>query len=203
MALPAPVVRSASAWRHLPNAISVLRIVLVVPVALAIEDRCFRTALGLAVIAGVSDGVDGWLARHFNWRSQLGSVLDPIADKLLLVVCFVVLADKGLASWALAVLVLVRDFIIATGAWAWQQVIGDFRSRPSWMSKCCTTLQILYVLAVLLRGSDWWPQLPLVPLAWAVAVLTVISGLDYIVRWGNLARRELGARHRQGKHDES
>src|SRR5690625_7055970 len=73
--------RSMSAWRHLPNAISVLRIVLVVPVGLAIEAGCFRLALVLAVVAGVSDGVDGWLARRFGWRSHLGGVLDPVRDK--------------------------------------------------------------------------------------------------------------------------
>lgn len=194
MAPPARSSAPTSAWRHLPNAISLLRIVLVVPVALAIETRCFAWALGLAVIAGASDALDGWLARHFHWRSHLGSVLDPVADKLLLVTCFVMLAYLGKAPWALTALVLGRDLVIALGALVWWRVIGHFRARPSWVSKCCTAMQILYVLAVLLRESGWWVGVPLAPWLWLVVALTVASGLDYIVRWGRLARRELGAR---------
>lgn len=199
-AAPRPV--TPSAWRHLPNAISVLRIVLVLPIALAIEARWFREALVLTAVAGISDGVDGFLARHFNWRSRLGSILDPTADKLLLVTCFVVLAVMGIVPLALVVLVLGRDLVIAVGAVAWMRVLGHFRAAPSWLSKICTTVQILYVLAVLLRQSGWWDNSPGMVLAWLVAALTLVSGLDYIVRWGLAARRELAARHAQGEpHD--
>lgn len=194
--------RAVSPWRHLPNAISVLRIVLVAPVAIAIEVRSFRLALGLAVVAGISDALDGWLARHFGWRSRLGSVLDPLADKLLLVTCFVVLSTIGKAPVALTALVLGRDAIIAVGALAWQRVIGHFRSHPSWVSKCCTAVQILYVLAVLLVESGWL-DMPLKPWVWLVVILTLASGLDYIVRWGNMARRELGEKRRGNRQDES
>ncbi|HET7663951.1 MAG TPA: CDP-alcohol phosphatidyltransferase family protein [Rhodanobacteraceae bacterium] len=204
MARPAPGFRTpaASPWRHLPNAVSVLRIALVAPVILAIEARSFRLALILAVVAGVSDGLDGWLARHFHWRSRLGSVLDPLADKLLLVACFVVLTGMGKIPVALTALVLGRDFIIAAGAWAWHRVIGHFRSSPSWISKCCTAVQILYVLAVLV-GEAGWLRLPMVPWIWLVAALTLASGLDYIVRWGWMARRELAQRRQSRGRDES
>ncbi|HET7268436.1 MAG TPA: CDP-alcohol phosphatidyltransferase family protein [Oleiagrimonas sp.] len=186
----------------MPNAISVLRIVLVVPVALAIVAGNFRLALVLAVLAGVSDGVDGWLARHFGWRSHLGGVLDPVADKLLLVTCFVVLAWVGEASVELTILVLARDLVIALGALAWYGVIGRFRARPSWISKCCTTVQILYVLAVLTTRSGWLDGMPLTPWTWLVVIFTVASGLDYIVRWGWLARRQLIARKcKEGEHE--
>lgn len=194
--------QSVSVWRHVPNAISVLRIVLVVPVALAIEEHGFRLALGLAIVAGVSDGLDGWMARHFHWRSHLGGVLDPIADKLLMVTCFVVLAYAGATPWAVTALVLARDLVIAVGALAWRRVLGRFRARPSWISKCCTTVQILYVLAVLLRESGLWKNLPLAPWTWLVVIFTLASGLDYIVRWGRRAYRELGARRQRGKRDE-
>ncbi len=199
---PAPGPAAASPWRHLPNAISLLRILLVVPVVVAIEMRCFRLALGLAVVAGASDGLDGWLARHFHWRSRLGGILDPVADKLLLVACFVALAAIGKAPLALTALVLGRDFIIAVGALAWHRVIGDFEARPSWISKCCTVAQILYVLAML-AGAAGWLRLPVDPWAWLVAALTLASGLDYIVRWGWMARQALARRHRQGERNES
>lgn len=203
MSVPAASPRSVSVWRHLPNAISVLRIVLVVPVALAIVGGGFRLALVLAVVAGVSDGVDGWLARRFGWRSHLGGVLDPVADKLLLVTCFVLLAWVGETPLALTVLVLARDLVIASGALAWHRVIGHFQARPSWVSKCCTMVQILYVLAVLVRRSGWLEGLPLAPWAWLVVIFTIASGLDYVVRWGWLARCELTARTRKGSGHES
>lgn len=200
---PPPCTPATSPWRHLPNAISVLRIVLVVPVVVAIHAHCFRLALVLAVAAGISDGLDGWLARHFHWRSRLGSVLDPVADKLLLVACFVVLTGIGKTPVVLTVLVLGRDFIIAVGALAWHRVIGHFQSHPSWLSKCCTAVQILYVLAVLVNQAGWL-HLSMTPWVWLVAVLTLVSGLDYIVRWGWMARRELAERHQsRGRDDES
>ncbi len=193
---------AASRWRHLPNAISVLRILLVAPVAVAIEARSFRLALGLAVVAGLSDALDGWLARHFGWHSRLGSVLDPLADKLLLATCFVVLATIGKAPLALMLLVLGRDAVIAVGALAWQRVIGHFRSHPSWISKCCTTVQILYVLAVLLVEAGWL-DMRLWPWEWLVAAFTLASGLDYVVRWGFMARGELARKRREGSDDAS
>lgn len=179
-----------------------LRIALVAPVIVAIEARNFRLALILAVVAGVSDGLDGWLARRFHWRSRLGSVLDPVADKLLLVGCFVVLTHMDKVPMALTALVLGRDFIIAVGAWAWHRVIGHFRSSPSWISKCCTAMQILYVLAVLV-GEAGWLRLPMTPWIWLVAALTLASGLDYIVRWGWMARWELAQRRQSRGRDES
>lgn len=197
---PALDSRPASAWRHLPNAISVLRMVLVVPLAFSIEARCFRLALWLAVTAGVSDGVDGWLARRFHWRSRLGSVLDPAADKLLLVTCFVLLTGIGKTPLALTGLVLGRDLVIAVGALAWQRIIGRFRAHPSWISKCCTTVQILYVLAVLFRETGWY-RLELTPWTWLVAALTLASGLDYVVRWARMAHDELRDKSRDGRSD--
>jgi len=81
--------------RHLPNLISMLRILMVPPVAWLIVEQHYALALGLFVVAGVSDGVDGFLAKHYGWTSRLGSILDPLADKLLLSVSFVTLAWLG------------------------------------------------------------------------------------------------------------
>jgi cardiolipin synthase len=194
---PAEQSHASSRWRHLPNVVTALRIALVIPVVVAIEMRCFRVALTLAAVAGVSDGIDGFLARHYDWRSRLGSVLDPLADKLLLMAAFVVLAVIGKAPVALTVLVLARDGIIAAGALAWHLVLGDFRARPSWISKTCTVVQILYVLAVLLDAAGWL-RMPMTPWVWLVAVFTLASGLDYIVRWGRFAREELTTRRPDG-----
>lgn len=189
---------ASSPWRHLPNVVSLLRIALVVPVALAIEARCFRLGLGLGVVAGLSDALDGWLARRFDWRSRLGSVLDPMADKLLIFGTFVSLTSVGKIPLALTVLVLGRDIVIAVGALAWQRVIGGFRARPSVLSKGCTLVQLVYVLVILTMAAGWW-SMPHAPWIWVVVVATLVSGLDYIVRWGLAARRELAARGARSK----
>jgi len=76
---------AATRWRHLPNLLSALRLLLALPVALAIGYRDYPTALVLAALAALSDALDGFLARRFRWQSQFGAALDPLADKLLLV----------------------------------------------------------------------------------------------------------------------
>jgi cardiolipin synthase len=185
----APRLRRATAWRHLPNAVSLLRMALVLPLGLAILARRFDAAVWLAVVAGASDALDGWLARRYAWRSRLGGLLDPLADKLLLVTCFLALWRVGDVPPALVALVLGRDLVIVAGALAWQWMVGPFQSQPNWLSKCCTAVQILYVLVVLLQLAAVH-NLRLTPLTWLVAALTVASGLDHVIRWAMRARRE-------------
>ncbi|HEX5353648.1 MAG TPA: CDP-alcohol phosphatidyltransferase family protein [Rhodanobacteraceae bacterium] len=176
--------------RHLPNMISVLRIALVAPLIATLLLGRYDTALAIACAAGVSDGVDGYLARRFRWQSQLGSILDPVADKLMLVGCMLALGWLDEVSRWLVVLVVARDAVIALGVLAWHRVLRNFRSRPSWLSKATTVAQIGFVLlAIAMHAFDWHVGMA-IPV-WIVAVLTAASGLDYVVRWGLLARREL------------
>jgi cardiolipin synthase len=176
--------------RHLPNLISVLRIALVAPlIATILWDR-YESALVIAAVAGVSDGVDGYLARRFRWQSRLGSILDPVADKLMLVGCLVALGWLHEAPRWLVVLVVVRDAVIVLGALAWHRILHTFEARPSWLSKTTTVAQIGFVLLVLADQAFGW-GIPMAIPVWVVAVLTAASGLDYVVRWGLLARREL------------
>jgi cardiolipin synthase len=179
--------------RHLPNLISLLRIALVVPLIMAILFARYEAALALAIVAGVSDGVDGYLARHFHWQSRLGSILDPVADKLMLVGCMLALAWLHEAPRWLVALVVARDAVIALGALAWHRVLRNFEAHPSWLSKTTTVAQIGFVLWVLAGHAFGWQMRMTVPV-WTVAVLTAASGLDYVVRWGRLARRELEGR---------
>src|SRR6185312_5955140 len=120
---------AATPWRHLPNLISV-----------------FRIALVVTAVAGISDGVDGWLARRFRWQSKLGSVLDPAADKLMLVGCMVALGWLDEVPRWLVILVVARDAVIALGVLAWHRVLRNFEAHPSWLSKTTTVVQILFVL---------------------------------------------------------
>ncbi|WP_266171243.1 CDP-alcohol phosphatidyltransferase family protein [Dyella subtropica] len=175
-----------SPWRHLPNAISLLRMVLALPIGWAILAMQPRMALGLIAVAGISDGLDGFIARRYHWQSRLGGILDALADKLLLVACFLLLAWVGMAPWWLALLVCGRDVVIVAGALAWRLFIGPIRPEPSSLSKACTLLQIVYLLAVLVAASGW-PSPPLAPLAMLAAVLCIASGLDYVLRWSRRA----------------
>ena len=100
----------------IPNLITVMRIVLVVPVSWSLLRQEFGLALALFFVAGVSDGLDGFLAKHYGWSSRLGALLDPLADKALLVACYASLAWIGLLPVWLLVLVVARDVVIVAGA---------------------------------------------------------------------------------------
>lgn len=182
-------------WRYLPNLISLFRVALVAPLVVTILLGRNETALVIAGVAGVSDAIDGYLARRFRWQSRLGSILDPVADKLMLVGCLIALGWLQEAPRWLVALVVARDAVIALGALAWHRILHTFEARPSWLSKATTVAQIGFVLLVLADRAFRW-QVPMAIPAWIVAVLTAASGLDYVVRWGLLARRELNSGNR-------
>ena len=167
--------------RHLPNIICVLRIALVWPIAVALAEREYLIALALFMVAGLSDGVDGFLAKRFNWTSELGKLLDPLADKLLLVTVFVESAWLGLAPWWLTSAVVARDVLIALGALAFRLLIGPLRGRPTVSSKINTALQLLYPVAMLANAAlNFPPHQVLDALAILVLMMTVFSGLNYM-----------------------
>ena len=167
--------------RHLPNIICVFRILLVWPVAVALADQEYLTALALFMVAGASDGVDGYLAKRFNWTSELGKVLDPLADKLLLVTVFVEAAWMGLAPWWLTSAVVARDVSIALGALAYRLLIGPLRGRPLVSSKINTAMQLLYPVCMLLHAAMGFPHHEILDaLAILVFITTVISGFNYM-----------------------
>jgi len=176
---------------HLPNLISILRILLVPPVAWLILQGYFGEALLLFVVAGVSDGLDGFLAKHFGWTSRLGSILDPLADKLLLSVSFVALAWLGYLPLWLAALILLRDLVIVIGGVLYHNLVGRFSLQPTIVSKLNTALQIAVVTLVLVSLA--WLDIP--PLAidiaiWLLVLTVVISGGDYVWTWGRRALQD-------------
>ena len=184
-------------WRHLPNLITVLRMALVWPVFWLISHNEFAAALLLAALAGISDAIDGWLAKHFNWQSRLGGLMDPLADKLLLLAGFTALTSIGEVPAWLLILVIGRDLVIVYDAVAYHNLIGPFDAQPSRLSKLTTVMQILFVLVVLLRLA-WAPGLPgHQVLLGLVALLTAASGLHYVLVWSLRARRELLERTRR------
>jgi cardiolipin synthase (CMP-forming) len=185
--------------RHIPNVITAIRILLVAPIAVTLANHQLAFTIVLFGIAGLSDAVDGYLARRCGWRSDLGAVLDPAADKLLLVTVFITLAYLKLVPLWLMAAAVTRDAIIVLGALLYRYWIGPLSVRPSFISKFNTLCQAAYIMAVVGRE-----QLS-VPPAWVVVVLgalvfvtVVVSGMDYVLIYGrralSLARPRAAAR---------
>ena len=172
----------------IPNLISILRILLSIPVVWMLLEQRFDIALILFAIAGVSDGLDGFLAKHYGWQSQLGGLLDPLADKVLLVSSYVSLALLGLIPVWLMLLVILRDLVIVTGALVYNFRIRELEAEPSLLSKFNTLAQILLVLAVVLdRGLIALPLALVQGLIWLVLCTTLFSGVNYVWVWSHRA----------------
>ena len=170
--------------RNIPNIISILRIFMVFPIALFIWSEEYNEAFILMIIAGVSDGLDGFLARAFHWQSKLGAMLDPAADKLLLVSIFIICGLKGFLPWWLVGLIFLRDIIIVIGAFAYRHVTHDEEINPLIISKINTALQIILAIATLYQAAVHSLPNYLMPLLiWLVALTTLISGITYVVLW--------------------
>lgn len=174
----------------LPNAISLLRIALIVPILLMILDGAFGWALALFLLAGFSDGLDGYLAKRFDWHTRLGALLDPVADKLLVAGLFITLAyTQDIPVW-LAAVVILRDVVIVAGATVYNFFVRPVQGEPTRVSKLNTSLQLLFLLFVISRaGFDWPEPITLTVLGASVLVTVVISGVDYVWSWSRRARR--------------
>ena len=171
----------------LPNFITLIRLAALPFFLLSIAEGRFGIALALFVAAGISDGVDGYLARRFKMNSALGAYLDPIADKLLLMSSYLFLAIPAYPAavkvpvW-LAVLVLSRDFLLLLVALL--LILSHSRRTfpPSWLGKVTTVTSIVTVLFVLCANVWSWPPEVLWIAYGATATGTVLSGFDYAVR---------------------
>jgi cardiolipin synthase len=176
--------------RHLPNVISSIRILLAVPIAVSLWRHQFVVSLWLFAIAAVSDAIDGFLARRFGWQTDLGGMLDPLADKLMLATVFVILALLGDVPLWLAAAVIARDGIIVLGAASYRLVIGRVSARPSLISKLNTLCQIMFILAVIGALQFAWPARWVVLALGALVLAAVsVSGLDYVLVYGRLAMK--------------
>jgi cardiolipin synthase (CMP-forming) len=167
--------------RHLPNLICLVRLALIWPVAGSLYAQRYGLALALFVAAAISDGLDGYLAKRFNWISELGKFLDPAADKLLLVTVFVASTWLGLVPWWVTAAAVARDAMIAMGALVYRLWFGPLRGRPTIVSKINTAAQLLYLMAVMLAAAAGFPPADvLLALALTVLTTTVLSGVNYV-----------------------
>jgi cardiolipin synthase len=168
--------------RHLPNLICLARIALVWPIVSALQAGEHVIALGLFLIAAASDGLDGYLAKRFNWTSPLGKFLDPMADKVLLVTVFITATWLELVPWWLAAAAVARDVMIALGALVFRLWFGPLHGRPTVISKINTLLQLSYLLLVILyQILEMPPPEVLLAFAWITLITTIWSGADYVL----------------------
>lgn len=170
--------------RSAPNLLTLLRLIFIPFIVIAIQQQRYMVALGIFVFAGITDGLDGLLARLFNQKTVLGQYLDPIADKLLLSTMFLVLSFfHQIIRWPVTIMVFSRDILIvivcsilyATG------VMKVF--RPSWFGKANTVAQIVTVPFALLAevSSARWVHVGKHWGIYATVALTFLSGIHYIV----------------------
>ncbi len=179
-------------WSLLPNIITILRVVLLFPLSYLLVLQEYTHALYIFVIAGFSDGLDGYLAKHFNWESRFGAILDPLADKALLVVTMAILTYNGEISWLLFGVVAFRDIYIVAGAYYYHYRLGPYKMEPSYFSKFNTFVQILLVFSILISlGFYTINQTILEALVWLTFFTTIGSGVHYGLVWGKRFRNEI------------
>ncbi len=167
--------------RHLPNLICLARLALIWPVAAALGARNFLLALGLFVVAAVSDGLDGFLAKRFNWTSELGKFLDPMADKFLLMTVFIESAWLALVPWWITAAAVARDVMIGLGALVFRLWFGPLHGRPTVISKINTAAQLLYLASVMLGAATGFPPREVLDaLALLTFVTILLSGYHYM-----------------------
>ena len=184
--------------RDIPNALSMLRMTLAIPSALLLLQERYEAALLIFLLAGLSDGLDGYLAKRFAWRSRLGSILDPLADKLLLVTNYIVLGWLGWLPVWLVVAVISRDVVVVSGALAYHVLFGHFEMAPTMASKLNTTMQIvLVVVMVASLGRLHVPAWVVDGLIYTVLATTAWSGVDYVWTWGLQAYRARSRRQHE------
>lgn len=173
-------------YSMLPNALSIIRIILTVPIVMALLKEQYLLALIVFLLAGVTDALDGWIAKQFSFQSRLGSILDPIADKILLTSSFITLYLIGIMPFWLLMVIFIRDVIIIAGALGY--FLGEIEGNnellePSLISKFNTVLQISLVLFLLLIQIyvqfDTMKEMVFI----IVATSTSLSGADYIMLW--------------------
>jgi cardiolipin synthase len=174
-----------------PNLLTVFRMVLIPVFVTMLFYQRFIVALGVFVCAGLTDGLDGLLARRFDQRSQLGTILDPIADKLMMVTAFIVLSMRGIfpqpvpshlpVPFWVTITVISRDVFIIVGAAAINIMTGFRGFRPSWLGKVNTTVQIVAIAAIMFAASVPYYTCYYLPTVYAtVFTFAVLSGLHYV-----------------------
>ncbi len=173
-----------SVTTHIPNILTLSRIAAAPLLIVVLRNENYEFALILFILAGLTDGLDGWIAKRFNCTSELGASLDPLADKIIIIAAYCMLTLLGAIPFWLVMLVIFRDVVIVGGYLVLTTLNGNIPMRPTLTSKTNTFLQITFVIAVLVNNTSWLfiPYLTEF-LMFAVAISTVASGTQYVWVW--------------------
>jgi len=172
-------------FKYIPNILSIFRLILVLPFSYFFFHGEFKTAFYIFIVAALTDGLDGWIARSFNFQTQLGLLIDPLADKILIVTCFILLGyHQVLPAW-LVILVLCRDFSIMMGAFVSMYIIQKKHPlSPSIISKLNTLLQMLLIVTAIFSLTYYKiPGEYLFFLQILVGLTTLSSFFHYLMIW--------------------
>lgn len=179
-----------------PNIISALRLFAVVPLVWLLLSNELAWALVLFAVAGISDGIDGFLAKHYGWQSRLGGILDPLADKALLVSSFLVLGSMGLIPPWLVMAAVLRDLVIVAGALVYNYLVEEVEASPTFASKLNTLMQLILIVAVIMDAGPWpLPDATVATLVWICLATVTVSGVEYVWVWTARARARARPRH--------
>ena len=174
-----------SALRYIPNGISVFRLVLVLPIAFLIIEENHIGAFLLLAVSGLSDGLDGFIARRYGWVTALGKLIDPLADKLMIMMTTLTLGLLGHFPVMLMVLIIVKDLTILSGVFPYTTLAGFPKIQPNFLGKCTTAAQIFLLVSVLLNLAfpGTLPELFFDVFFWVVAIMTSLDGVIYLWLW--------------------
>lgn len=166
---------------YIPNLLTLARIALVPWLIVLLQEQQFLASLIVFVVAGITDGLDGYIAKRYNAQTQLGAILDPLADKALLVSSYVMLSMMQLIPFWLVVAVVFRDVVIVCGYLIFILFFGAVETQPLKISKLNTFLQIVFIVMVLgmLAGASQLSVL-IHPLSYAVLITSIASGCAYV-----------------------
>ncbi len=179
--------------RYLPNALTISRLLLALPLGIFILRQEFELALVTGLLAGMTDALDGFFARRLNAFSRFGAALDPVCDKVLITVSFLSFASVGLIPWYVAAVVIARDLVIVTGAICYHWLIGPFDFAASGLSKLNMLVQICFCVLVLAAQVVPGIEPAVTDLATLVVIVVAIaSGAHYVVTWSIRAVRNRG-----------
>jgi cardiolipin synthase len=173
-----------------PNQLTLLRLIFIPFIIISVLESEYPWAVGLFVLAGISDALDGMLARWLKQKTVLGQYLDPIADKLLLSSLFLVLSFVKLIPWKFTILVFSRDVLILVISAVLYATTSLRDFRPSLWGKLNTLAQIAAVFVVMVAQiwAEPWVEITRAGLLWAVFALTIISGVHYVIVTGQRLR---------------
>lgn len=178
---------------NIPNFITTIRLLLVPLFALLVWRHMYMAALWLFFFAGASDALDGYIAKRLNQCTWIGSLIDPLADKALIVTAVILLSVRGLLPWWLTMVIVGRDVLIVAGTIAYIILTGELEMSPSPISKINTFVQLILIFCTIGTAAR---LLPVISWSWllhgATALLAFASGGHYIVVWSAKARRYAG-----------